>query len=237
MSQIVNDAVENGDPRELPAYGVTEAAHYLGIPLATLRSWVCGRYYPTEGGKRFFRPVIELPSKAQPSLSFFNLVEAHVLDAIRREHSIALGKVRTAIRYLQTQFHSKHPLAEHRFQTDGVDLFVEKYGSLIAVSQAGQTAMKEVLQAYLQRIRHDDQGLAIQLFPFVRSRREATPERIVIDPAISFGRPVIAGTGIATSIVAERYKAGESVDELAEDYGLQRPDIEEALRCELSVAA
>ena len=34
----------------MPAYGIAEAAHYLRIPTATLRSWVHGRYYPTVAG-------------------------------------------------------------------------------------------------------------------------------------------------------------------------------------------
>jgi uncharacterized protein (DUF433 family) len=59
----------------------------------------------------------------------------------------------------------------------------------------------------------------------------------VIDPRIAFGRPVLVGTGIPTAVVAERYKAGESVDDLAGDYGRDRLEIEEALRCELDVAA
>jgi len=40
----------SADPRELPSYGITEAAHYLRLPTATLRSWLRGRYYPTETG-------------------------------------------------------------------------------------------------------------------------------------------------------------------------------------------
>jgi DNA-binding transcriptional regulator YiaG len=58
------------DLREMPAYGIVEAAHYLGIPKATLRSWVLGRHYPTGTGKRFFRPIIELADKEQRLLSF-----------------------------------------------------------------------------------------------------------------------------------------------------------------------
>jgi len=77
-------------------------------------------------------------------------------------------------------------------------------------------------------------------FSFFLSHANANPmnrKLIVIDPTISFGRPSIMGTGIATAIVAERYKAGESVDELAEDYGCERNNIEEAVRCELALAA
>jgi len=106
----------NRDPRELPLYSVPEAAHYLLIPPATLRSWVKGRYYPVRGGKRFFRPVIELPQKDSHLLSFVNLVEAHVLDAIRRQHEIALPKVRRGVDYLRKEFGSRHPLADQKWR-------------------------------------------------------------------------------------------------------------------------
>ena len=60
---------------------------------------------------------------------------------------------------------------------------------------------------------------------------------IVIDPRLSAGRPVIAGTGLATELIAERYKAGESITVLARDYGRENSEIEEAVRCELKAAA
>ena len=60
---------------------------------------------------------------------------------------------------------------------------------------------------------------------------------MVIDPHVSFGRPVITGTGILTAVIAERYKAGEAIAELAEDYGRESLEIEEAIRCELTSRA
>jgi len=225
------------DPRELPNYGLAEAAHYLRIPLATLRDWALGCHYQTNSGRRRSKPLIELPQPGLRSLSFFNLVEAHVLDAIRREHNIPMYKVRQALDYIQKHFPSKHPLAQQRFETDGVDLFVSQFGSLISASQSGQLAIRELLVGHLQRVEHDSSGLAIRLYPFTRKRTLDEPRNIVIDPHVSFGRPVVAGTGIATNIIAERYKAGESIDELADDYGCERPQIEEAVRCELALAA
>lgn len=232
-----HDQLACNDPREMPAYGVAEAAHYLRVPIATLRSWVHGRYYSTESGKRFFKPLIAIPDPRLPSLSFVNLVEAHILDAIRREHNIALPKVRTALDYVRRQLGLKHPLADLKFETDGAHLFLSRYGELISVSQAGQLAMKDMLAAHLRRIEHDSSGLAVRLYPFTRKREPDEPKFIVMDPYVSFGRPTIAGTGIATSIVAERYKAGESIDELAQDYGCERGYVEEAVRCELAIAA
>ena len=219
--------------REMPAYGIVEAAHYLGIPKATLRSWVLGRYYPTGKGKRFFRPIIELADEDQRLLSFENLVEAHVLDAIRRAHGVAFGRVRKAVEYVKNKLRSKHPLAEQKFVTDGVDLFVEAFGQLVNISREGQLAIKDLIETYLRRVERDQIGAPIRLYPFTRERKPDEPRIVVIDPAISFGRPVLVGTGIATTIIAQRYKAGESIEELVEDYGRSRSDIEEAIRCEL----
>lgn len=219
--------------KEQPAYSLPEASRYLSIPLATLRSWVAGRKYPTDAGPKFFKPVIQLPDGVRTGLSFVNLVEAHVLDAIRRHHQVPLSKIREAILYLQRQFSSKHPLAEQRFQTDGIDLFIERFGQLINVTQSGQMALRELLEAHLHRVEHDASGTVVKLYPFTRKHDLNDPKVVVIDPEVSYGRPVLAGTGIPTAIVAERYKAGESIDELAEDYGRSRKEIEEAIRCEL----
>lgn len=226
------------DLRELPAYGIAEAARYLRIPATTLRAWARGqRYYTPSGHARFFAPVITLPDPDRPLLSFMNLVEAHVLDAIRREHEISLQKVRRALEYIAREFRSAHPLAEQRFETDGVDLFVERYGELVNISQHGQLAMRKVLEAYLRRVERDPQGLVVRLYPFTRKREADEPRAVVIDPWVSFGQPVLAGTGIPTAVIAERYKAGESIEDLAADYGRDRLEIEEAIRCELEVEA
>lgn len=237
MKKVSHYVRSGQDPRDLPAYGVREAARYLRIPESTLRSWAFGRYYPTEAGRKFFKPLIATPDPNGPLLSFVNLVEAHVLDAIRRQHEISLGKIRRALDYLARQVRSRHPLADQQFETDGIDLFVQRYGQLINISQAGQLALRSLLQAHLRRIERDTVGFPIRLYPFTRKRQPEEPKFIVIDPYVSFGRPVLVGTGIATGVIAERYKAGESIDDLAKDYERGRLEIEEAIRCELEVEA
>jgi len=228
--------VRNQDVRELPAYGVAEAAHYLLVPLATLRSWVAGMSYGSDGERRFFKPVIQPAAKLPVALSFINLIEAHVLAAIRRRHRVDMPAVRRTIDFLKKEFGSPHPLADHKFETDGVNLFISHYGDFISVSQGGQLAVRDLLKAHLRRIDRDDKGFPLRLYPFTRVDETEQPKNIVIDPFISFGKAVITGTGISTNIVAERFKAGESADELASDYCCAREKIEEAIRCELSLA-
>lgn len=217
------------DRRLLPAYSVREAAHYLGIPASTVRYWAAGR-------PGISQALIAAAGTAPGSLSFINLIELHVLGAIRREHEVSLPKVREAIHYLEQHYDSPHPLASHQLETDGLDLFVERYGSLVNISRDGQVAMREVLEASLKRIERDTAGFPIKLYPFTRSDVHHAPKLVVIDPALSFGRPVIAGTGLATEVIAERYKAGESVEDLERDYGRPKAEIEEAIRCELEAA-
>ena len=98
-----------------------------------------------------------------------------------------LGKIRQAIHYLQKHFSSAHPLAEQRFQTDGIDLFVEKFGQLINVTQSGQMALRELLKAYLHRVERDASGTAVRLYPFTRKRDLSEPKVVVIDPRILMG--------------------------------------------------
>lgn len=220
------------DPRNLPNYSAGDAARYLNIPTATIRAWTVGYRYPVTDGKKLFRPLIELKQNKPPRLTFINLIEVHVLRAIRQEHQIDLEKVRIALDYLNEQMDIPHPLARQEFQTDGIDLFIEHYGSLINASNQGQTVLKDSLKTHLERIVPDDSGLAIQLYPFTRPQEEDSPRVVVIDPRISFGRLTIAGTGIPTDIVAERFYAGDSPQEIADDYECELEQINEAIRCE-----
>ncbi len=222
--------------QEQPAYTVTETAHHLSVPPSTIRYWT------TAQGPN--AALIKVPDTRQDDpmlLSFLNLVELHILTTIRRKHTVPMQKIRTAIEYLRqraTQEVDKlHPLIGEQLQTDGLYLFIEEFGDLVNISASGQTAIREVMQAALQRIERNEHGIPIKLYPFTRNSIDDAPSLVVIDPALSAGRPVISGTGLATEVIAERYKAGESVRDLTKDYGREEAEIEEAIRCELKAAA
>lgn len=233
----MNELYGGKDPRNIPGYSLGDAARYLRIPLGTIRSWTLGRKYPVSRGSKFFAPLIDIPKTKPYLLSFTNLVEIHILRAIRKTHEIQMNKVREALNYLEETLDIAHPLATEEFRTDGVDLFVEKYGSLVNISKGGLLTLKLEFSNHLERIDSDSSGLAIKLYPFTRPHEENNPKIVVIDPRIAFGRLVIANTGIPTSILKERYLAGESIDDLAYDYDSDRLTIEEGIRCELGNAA
>jgi len=221
------------DPRDIPTYGIFESAQMLKIPPDTLRSWIRGRDYPTKHGIKRFQPLIKLPDPDLPLLSFINLIEAHVLDAVRYKDRIPLENVRDAIKHLRERYQSEHPLVEYEFQHDGVDLFTEIARDIINVSNQGQIAIREVVTAYLKRIARDSKGSAIALYPYLkRDLKTEDPKLVLIDPRISFGKPILVGVGVPTSVVADRHEAGESIAELAKDYGCEASDIEKAVQYE-----
>ena len=233
------DPYDGFDPRDVATYTVAEAAHYLWLPERTLSTWVYPREYPTKSGRAKARPVVPAADPKNRLLSFVNLLELHVLAAIRRQHGVKMGDIRHAVGYLERRFGHEHPLVQADMATDGQDLFVSHLGELVNITKEGQLAMRELLTAHLRRIERDARGLAIRLYPFTR-RGEASadaPRFVSIDPRVAFGRPVLAGTRIPTTEVAERFTAGEPMGALVREYGRPAAEIEEAIRCEFRPAA
>ncbi len=223
--------VQFSDPREMPAYSIAEAAHYLRIPAATVRAWVVGTT-TGRGQRRVFRHVLDLPVKGLTQLSFFNLAEILVLRSLRDRYKVKLEYIRRALENVRTELGWEHLLIQKNFRTDGVRLFIKHLGRLVDVVDPQQALLPGVMETYLKRIDWEDE-LAARLYPFTRTQVEASaPRSVVIDPLRSFGRPVVTRLGVTTNVIFERYQAGDSRQRLAKEYGATDEEIDEAIRCE-----
>jgi uncharacterized protein (DUF433 family) len=205
---------------DTPAYSCLQAAHYVGVPNHTLSRWV------GEDG------LISTP--APNALSFNNLAEAHILKAMRKVHGLSLQGIRRALRELAQLRHTAHPLLDETFETDGVNLCIRDDDEVINLSQKGQREFREFVSLYLHRIQRDDEGKVARLFPFVVAERENEPRYISISPTVSFGKPVLAGTGISTSVIVGRFNARDSVADLAREYDVSPAVLEDAIRWEMN---
>ena len=216
------------DPREVPLYWLSEVALFTGVPASTLKRWV-GQISASEA-------VIQPPpdeyqqQSREARLSFSNLLEAHVLDAARKR-DIPIVRMRRGLDYLREQIGPEpHPLLSHEFYAvKGIrDVFVRTLeegngaGTPLNISRQGQLALSDVLDEHMKRIEWDRTG-PVRLLP-VRS------EHVVIDLHVSGGKPVIKGTGISAVVLAGRWRAGDSVDDLARGYRLPINDVREAIR-------
>jgi uncharacterized protein (DUF433 family) len=216
------------DILDQPAYPISEAARYVRLSPATLRSWFVGRPYPTTKGFSQFAPVLKPARREPPTLSFSNLVEAHVLRSLRTEHGVPLDAVRSALRFAERELKIDQLLLREELRTAGGELFLDRYGELVNLSASGQLAMKRIFEAHLERVEWGPLRSAVRLYPFVLADR-ADAKPIVIDPQISFGRPVVERVFVSTQTILDRVDAGESIADIAQDYDLTVEAIEEAV--------
>ncbi len=219
---------------DAPSYSAAEAAHLLKLGGSTVRAWCFGQGYSYLGTARRFRPVIEPADRAGRLLSFSNLCELHILGSITRGHRIPLQRVRRALEFVHKETRSPRPLLGEDFRTNGLDLFLDYAVQLVNVSGGGQIALRGEFERALDRIQRGASGMPVRLFPFTRKASQTTglPSAVAIDPRIAFGRPIVAGAGVRTDVISDRFGAGDSPAEMAEDYGVSEENILEALRYE-----
>jgi uncharacterized protein (DUF433 family) len=230
------------DPREIPAYTVARTAKIAGVATSTLRSWLRGGPYKVKGGIERYEPLLEFPEPSTPYLSFINVVEAHMLAAIRRVHGVPMNRIRPALDFVKTNLNIAHPLASKTFETDGYSLFIREFGEIINASRGGQIVFREIVEAHLQRIEYDDQDLAKTFYPFRQPLAEGSelkrePKVIMVDPRIQFGKPILKSIGVPTAVIYSRWYAGENFVDIAKDLNADPSEIEDATRFESKLAA
>lgn len=224
MKRLKIEDMATLDPREVPMYWLSEVALFTGVPVSTIKRWT--------GQIGTARPIIMAPAHefqqrdGELRLSFANLLEAHILDALRKE-DIPINRIRTGLEYLAglAGASKSHPLLSHTFYAvPGMrDMFVETVeGQPLNVSRHGQPALGEILNAHLKRIQWDNTG-PISLMPM-------RTERVTISLRVAGGQPVVKDTGILASMLAGRWSAGEDISDLADDYRLSEADVREAVR-------
>lgn len=218
----VSGLYDNVDAREVPAYSYADASRYLKIPYTTLHWWVKGR--PREG----YEAVLSVAN--DQGLTFLELVEIHALKSLREQSEVKLPEIRRAVSYAENKLKIEHLLLRQDLRQFGGDLFIEYLGDLVSLSRGGQLALESILHSYLRRIEWGDDDVPFRLFPHfpgVEEREEHRP--VELNPRISFGRPIVTGTGIRTGVLTYRYDAGESIDTLAEEYEIDPELVESAV--------
>jgi uncharacterized protein (DUF433 family) len=206
----------------VPAYQVSEAARYARTSVETINNWERVR------GNRF----TVSPRERGKALSYMQLIEVGVVAAMRQS-GVKLENIRNAREYLASKFQSQFPFAEYRLKTDGRQVLVSSdqvipegdRDKLIVVSQNGQLAWNEILHRLLQEFEYDEQIEKVSAW-----RVAGLESPIKIDPRIAFGAPQVKG--IPTWVLRERWKSGESLADIADDYGLPSRMVSASLRFE-----
>jgi len=190
-------------------YPAAEAARLIGLSGARVRRWLKGYeyVYAPPGGRasvRHQKPVIRRQDADLTSYaSFLDLIDLLFVKQFL-DRGLSLQKLRKALGEATEILDTSH-FARRTFFTDGRNVYVqvkEDGDAILELLSGGQWVIAPVIRQIAQRIEFDKpSGLARRWYPMEGSRL------IVLDPLMSFGRPAIAGRGIATSNVYDLFMA------------------------------
>lgn len=236
---MVAVAVTEDDVRfAVPLYTQTEAAHYLDMPPTTFRSWARGYHnkFPDRPAVRGEPLITHLgpAGSPHPSIPFIGLAEGMFLSALRRAR-VPMQQIRPALELVRERLGVGYALASQRLYVAGAEILFEvsETGALdreerrearrLIVLRNGQYVFKEVVEQHMRHIHYDDAG--------EYAARLDLPgyevARVTAEPRVNFGRPYFTATGTPLYVVSGRLRAGETVDEVAEDFALPPDEVAE----------
>jgi uncharacterized protein (DUF433 family) len=207
-------------------YTVQEAARLSGVSSGRIRRWMRGYKFPVKAAKGE-RAFAESPAVWHPdfqsddflALSFRDLMEVRFVDYFL-DCGVRWRVLRASANMAAEIVGSTHPFSTKKFKTDGRRIYAalqerradKKFLEVIS----GQFNMPEVLEARLYR------GLVFASEEHVGRWYPMEPNRrIVIDPALSFGQPVVNPECVPVSVLVRAVNAEKSIARAAKWYGVQ----------------
>ncbi len=209
---------------------MSDVDRYVGLPAGTSRRWIDGY---VRGG-RTYPPVIRERSTGDDTVAWGEFVETSLLARFRHR-GVSLQRLRATVQVLRDKFETPYPLATSApylqvagrevvwevQESDGVDNSLR-----LIVVRNGQLVLSAPAQQFAERAVFDDSTGFVS-----RMRTEPDTPDVLIDPLRQTGRPVVRS--VPTDVLAEGFRAGETVDGLADLYELPRGQVEQAIRHEM----
>ena len=223
-------------PLTTGAYTLPDAAKLLSLPVPRLRTWVAGRTVPdTSTGRKKVFPAGDVKAQGfarERHFSFYTLIELFTLAQLRHL-GVSLRVLRQARAELAEREGTAHPFALEGLLTDKKKLLFDLgEEALLELGTNGQTSFGKVLEPFCVRLDFDGATrMACRYHPVGKDKP------IVVDPARAFGRPIIVGTSIATESLAALIRGGETVEDVASDFGLTPEVVSEVWSFENRAAA
>ncbi len=220
-----------------PTYNASEAGRLADLKPDRVRRWLRGYSYSHAGDVHRQEPVIRRPGQRTTATyaSFLELVDLLFVKEFLNE-GISLQQLRRALSEAADLLGVTH-FARQVFFTEGRRIHLEvgqKGGkALLQLLSGGQWVIAPVILELAKRIDFEETSqLATRWYP------RGQTGHIVVDPAIAFGQPTIAGHGIATANVFDLYQAeGGDIDAVCSWWGLSRDEAEATVEFERGLAA
>jgi uncharacterized protein (DUF433 family) len=211
------------DPRVRHAlFTLRESSAFLDIPRSTLHQWA----RPSDGPGLI---TIFPQAGRAATVPFVGFAEAFVLSALRHA-GVPMQRIRPAVARLSAEIGIEHAPASRRVYTDGAELIFDYAHdsddeALLTVVRIGQEHLAEVIRGYLKRITYGGDGWAETLRLPAYSDAE-----VIVDPARAFGQPLVVHGGARVENLVDRFRAGDSIEEIGADFGVPAREVEDVIR-------
>ncbi|MGM0583381.1 MAG: hypothetical protein ACQEUZ_01855 [Pseudomonadota bacterium] len=219
------------DPLLSGFFSIADAAHLLNTPQQRLRGWLNGYARSVAG------PVIERDFVGSRAVSFLDLMELRFI-AFFRPH-VSMQTIRRAAETARKEWAVQHPLAlssEH-YVTDRKRIFAksaEASGDESAWDMAtGQHEMWATIEQTIEKgvVFDPDSHLARAWSP-----RPGEFPKVIINPRIAFGKPVVAGSAVPTKVLYAQWKSEGHKSRVAKWFEVPESVVDIAVAYELSAA-
>ena len=137
--------------------------------------------------------------------------------------------IKAGVERLRRLTGEEYVLAMNTIATDGGELL---YNAATRVApewvraRDGQQAFRQVIEAVVKYVSYAEDGFANRII-----LRPYEGADIIVDPRFGFGQPVFANSKVPVETIADLfYGGGESVVDIADEYGLKTGEVEAVLR-------
>jgi uncharacterized protein (DUF433 family) len=217
-----------------PVYSHPQVDRVLGLHGGTARRWIDGY----DRGGRHYDPVVREQTTGDEIVTWGEFVETRLLSEYR-DAGVPMLHMRPTVVALREELQTQYPLASARTWLDvqGQELVrkvQEKVGlerrlSLVVVRTGQQIMWSDEADAFSRSIEWTEETVNGQV---ERLLAQADLPDVVLDPLRGFGDPVLRGRNVTTEVLGELYRAGETVQGIAEGYDLEPALVDEAVRYE-----
>jgi uncharacterized protein (DUF433 family) len=217
-----------------PVYSLPQVDRVLGLHGGTAKRWIDGY----ERGGKHYDPVVREQTTGEEAVTWGEFVETRLLSEYRNA-GVPMLRMRPAVIALREELQTQYPLASARTWLDvqGQELVrrvQEKVGlerrlSLVVVRTGQQMIWSDEADAFSRSIEWTEKTVDGQV---ERLLAQADLPDVVFDPLRAFGEPVLRGRSVTTEVLGELYRAGETVDGIADSYELSPSLVDEAVRYE-----
>lgn len=204
----------------------------------TVRRWLCG--YDFETGERerhsepLWRPDYGPTAEGDLEVSFRDLIELRVVKAFR-DAGLSLHTIRMCFEHAAKEVQDPRPFSTQRFRTDGKTIFLDitrdvHEGEMLDLKRR-QNVFRTVIALSLKDLEFDAEAVA-RWYPMGLAHKD-----VVIDPARSFGRPIVSAGGVPTEILARAVRVEGSEERVARLYEVPLSSVRTAAAFEARLAA